>query len=95
MPYISCGNTFGTLKMIKDSNFDIDIIKYINNNVLYIGGSAGTYIVTKNIEHVLPFDIDNYNIDNYNGLGLFNGIIFCHYSDERKKYVDKVISDID
>lgn len=91
--YVSGGNTFGTLKMLKDSNFDKELIKYIKDNVIYIGGSAGTHIVTKNIEHVLPFDVDDFNIDNYNGLGLFDGIIFCHYNDDRKKYVDKTLKE--
>ena len=47
--YISGGNTFATLKKIKDSGFDKYIINYIENGVIYIGGSCGAHIVTKNI----------------------------------------------
>ena len=76
--YISGGNTFATLKKIKDSRFDKHIINYIKNGVIYIGGSCGAHIVTKNIEHLLSLD-DNYcNLDNFDALGLFDGIIIPH-----------------
>lgn len=29
----------------------------------------------------------------YSGLGLIDGIIFCHYTDARKETVDKALSD--
>ena len=76
------------LKILKDTKFDKEIIKYVKNGVTYIGGSAGAHIVTKNIKHVLPFDNNSVGLNDYNGLGLFDGILFCHYTDDRKKYVD-------
>ena len=54
--YISGGNTFATLKKIKDCGFDKHIIKYIKSGVTYIGGSCGAHIVSKNIEHLLSLD---------------------------------------
>ena len=39
--YISGGNTFATLRRIKDCGFDKEIIRYVRSGVLYIGGSAG------------------------------------------------------
>ena len=86
--YIGGGNTFNMLKILKDTKFDKEIIKYVKNGVTYIGGSAGAHIVTKNIKHVLPFDNNSVGLNDYNGLGLFDGILFCHYTDDRKKYVD-------
>lgn len=86
--YIGGGNTFSMLKMLKDTKFDKEIIKYVKNGATYIGGSAGAHIVTKNIKHVLPFDNNSVGLNDYNGLGLFDGILFCHYTDDRKKYVD-------
>ena len=86
--YIGAGNTFSMLKILKDTKFDKEIIKYVKNGVTYIGGSAGAHIVTKNIKHVLPFDNNSVGLNDYNGLGLFDGILFCHYTDDRKKYVD-------
>ncbi len=91
--YISGGNTFRTLDRIKKCGFDKAILNYVNKGVTYIGGSAGTHIVTKNIEHVLQFDDNESGITDFNGLGLFDGIIFCHYTDERKNYYEKALSE--
>ena len=79
--YIGGGNTFATLKKIKDCGFDKYIINYINNGVIYIGGSCGAHIVTKNIEHLLDLDNNYCNLDDYNGLGLLNGIIIPHFNE--------------
>lgn len=76
--YVGGGNTFATLKKIKDSGFDKHIINYIKNGVIYIGGSCGAHIVTKNIEHLISFD-DNYcDLKEFDALGLFDGIIIPH-----------------
>ncbi len=53
--YISGGNTFATLKRIKKSGFDKEIIRYVKSGVIYIGGSAGAHIVTQNIEHIAAY----------------------------------------
>lgn len=97
--YISGGNTFATLDKIRKCNFDKDIINYINKGVIYIGGSAGAHIVTKNIEHLQEFD-DNYvGMTNFDALGLFDGIIIPHYDEEeynpdlRKKVYEKLVND--
>ncbi|MBE6748869.1 MAG: hypothetical protein E7557_06535 [Ruminococcaceae bacterium] len=82
--YISGGNTFGTLDKIRKCNFDKDIINYVKSGVIYIGGSAGAHVVSKDIKHVEKYDENNVGITDYSGLGLFNGIFICHYTDERK-----------
>lgn len=79
--YVGGGNTFATLKKIKDCGFDKYIINYINNGVIYIGGSCGAHIVTKNIEHLLDLDNNYCNLDGYNGLGLLDGIIIPHFNE--------------
>lgn len=83
--YIGGGNTFATMKKIKDSNFDKEIIKYVRNGVTYIGGSCGAHIVTKNIEHAKYFDTVCDDFNDFTGLGLFNGVIIPHFNEERKK----------
>ncbi len=82
--YVGGGNTFGTLDKIRKCNFDKDIIDYVKSGVTYIGGSAGAYIATKNIEHVLRYDDNNVEMTDFNGLGLFDGVILCHYTYQRK-----------
>ena len=90
--YISGGNTFATLDKLRKCNFDKEIIDYVNNGVIYIGGSCGAQIVTSDIKHVEAFDENYVNMKNYKGLGLFNGIIFCHYDESRKKNYEKALN---
>jgi peptidase E len=91
--YISGGNTFETIKRIKDCNFDKEIIRYVSSGVTYIGGSAGAHIVSKSIEHVANFDAVPDEFNDFNGLGLFDGILICHYTPERKSIYDKLNQD--
>ena len=90
--YISGGNTFATLKRIKDCGFDKEIIRYVESGVVYIGGSAGAHIVSQNIEHLSAFDPIPNGINDFNGLGLLDGVLICHYTMERKELYDKLIS---
>ena len=84
--YVCGGNTFTLLKLIKECGFDKALKNYIQKGVIYIGRSAGTHLVTKNIEHILNFD-DNYiGLTDYEGIGIFDGVIFCHYTEEREKF---------
>ena len=89
--YISGGNTFKTLQRIRDCGFDKEIINYVKSGVVYIGGSAGAHIVSKNIEHVANFDSVPDGYTNFNGLGLFDGILVCHYTADRKPIYDKLV----
>lgn len=90
--YISGGNTFATLDKIRKANFDDEIKKYIKKGVIYIGGSCGAHIVSKNIEHLLKLD-DNYiGITDFNALGLFDGIIIPHC--EAKEYTPELREEI-
>ena len=83
--YISGGNTFGTLDKIRKCGFDKDIINYVKSDVVYIGGSAGAHIASKDIEHVTKYDDNNVEMSDFRGLGLFDGVLICHYTDARKK----------
>lgn len=47
-------------------------------------------MATSNIKHVLNFDKNAVNIDNYNGLALVDGILVCHYDETRKDVLDKL-----
>lgn len=82
--YISGGNTFGTLDKIRKCGFDKDIINYVKSGVVYIGGSAGAHIASKNIQHVEKYDANAVGITDFLGLGMFDGVLICHYTDDRK-----------
>lgn len=91
--YVTGGNTFTGLKMIKESGFDKVIINYVNNGVIYIGRSAGTHIATKNIEHVLEFDSNDVGLTDFEGLGLLDGIVVCHYDSNRETCYNNLVSE--
>ena len=88
--YISGGNTFGTLDKIRKCGFDEDIIRYVKSGVVYIGGSAGAHIASKNIEHVSKYDDNNVGMTEFDGLGLFDGVLVCHYTYMRKYDYDSL-----
>lgn len=83
--YISGGNTFGTLKRIKESRAEKVILDCLSRGAMYIGGSAGAHIASRSIQHVAKYDVDTYGLTDFSGLCLFDGILICHYSDLREK----------
>lgn len=91
--YISGGNTFAALKRIKDCGFDKEIIRYVRSGVLYIGGSAGAHIATQSVAHIAAFDPIPDGMTDFKGFGLFDGILLCHYTEERKALYDKFKSE--
>jgi peptidase E len=88
--YISGGNTFGTMKLIREAGFDKAIVEYINKGAVYIGGSAGAHIASANIAHVARYDTDTYGLSDFSGLGLFDGILICHYTEDRKDHFEEL-----
>ena len=91
--YISGGNTFGTIKRIREANADKLIKNYISKGVIYIGGSAGAHIASANLSHVKKYDTNTFDTTDFSGLGLFNGILICHYNDDRKAHLDELLKD--
>jgi len=90
MIYVSGGNTFGTLKKIRDAGFADAIVDYVHSGVVYVGGSAGAHIATANIAHVSKYDVDTCDLCDFSGLGLYSGILICHYSDARKQDLEQL-----
>ena len=79
-----------TLQRIRNAGFDKEIKNYIERGVIYIGGSAGAHIATKDITHVKEFDLVPEDMIDFKGLDLFDGILICHYTEERKEILDKL-----
>ncbi len=82
--YISGGNTFGTLMRIRRAGLDRAIVDYVHQGAVYIGGSAGAHIASADIAHVAKYDIDTFGLTDFAGLGLYQGILICHYTDARR-----------
>ena len=91
--HISGGNIFQMLDRIKKCGADRLILRYLQRGVSYIGGSAGAHIVTRNIEHLLPIDGNPTGIPDFQGLGVFEGILFCHFTQERRPLYEKAVSE--
>lgn len=91
--YISGGNTFATIDRLRKCDFESEIIRYVKSGVIYIGGSAGAHIASQNIEHVAEFDPIPDGMTDFNGLGLFDGILICHYTEDRKALYEKLKSE--
>lgn len=81
--YISGGNTFGTLKRIRECNADKLIVEHVKNGAVYIGGSAGAHIACTDISHVSKFDTNTFGLSELSGLGLYDGMLICHYNEDR------------
>ena len=84
--YIGGGNTFKTFEMLRKTGADKLIAQRVKKGATFIGGSAGAHIASENIEHVKNFDELPEGFSDFSGLGLFKGILICHYSKEREKY---------
>ena len=76
--YMMGGNTFYLLDQIRKYNFDKVIKKFIYNNKIYIGSSAGSIILGNSIKYTLGFDENNVNMTDFRGLKLVDGIIIPH-----------------
>lgn len=82
--YVSGGNTFAIIDKIRKGGLDRAIERYVKAGVVYIGGSAGVHLVSQDFEHVQNFDQNDAGITDFRGLGLFDGIVVCHFGEERK-----------
>lgn len=91
--YVCGGNTFTLLKLIKECKFDKEILNYLKKGVIYIGRSAGSHLMSKNIKHVENFDDNDVGLDKFDAIGILNGIIFCHYTEDRRKFYERTLKE--
>ncbi|MDO5616341.1 MAG: Type 1 glutamine amidotransferase-like domain-containing protein [Cruoricaptor ignavus] len=82
--YVSGGNTFYLLQELKKSGADKFIIEQINLGKLYIGASAGSIILSKNIEYVQNMDDKDKApmLEDYSGLGIVGFYPLPHHGNE-------------
>ncbi len=91
--YVGGGNTFATLRRLRKHGFEQNIVKYIESGVTYIGGSAGAHIISKSIAHLTEFDKVPPDMTDFSGLGIFDGIFVCHYSEARRELYESLKAD--
>ena len=78
--YVCGGNTFHLLNEIKRNNYDVEIKKFIYQNKLYVGVSAGSIIPTPKIEiaNVEPSDPNDVGLNDFSALGIIDFEISPH-----------------
>lgn len=93
--YITGGNTFFLLQTLIDSGADKIIQAQINSGKLYIGESAGSIVLSPNIEYVKNVDDSNAapQLDNFNALKIIDFYPLPHQNCYPfKEIVEEIIS---
>lgn len=87
--YCTEGNTFEVLSILRDRGVDRVIREgFKEGNKIYIGCSAGAAIAGVSIEEMKDFDGNFIGMADFEGLGLFDGIVIPHYTNsELKRYI--------
>ena len=93
--FVRGGNTFVLRKAMSLSGFDKFLVNNkTNDKILYIGESAGTCVLAKNLDGVdiedNPINVYNDDVVMYEGVGLLDFSPVPHYKSE---YVDNKIID--
>jgi len=84
--FIAGGNTFYLSHQVSKSGFDKIIKDSLENGIIYVGSSAGSVLMCPTIEPVALIDDPSVvELDNYDGLGLFNKVILPHLGEEKHK----------
>ena len=88
--YASGGNTFSLLHAVRSGGFDRELARRIRAGAVYIGGSAGAHLVSQSIEHLQAIDPNDAGVTDFRGLGLFRGVLVCHFSPERAALLERL-----
>lgn len=94
--YITGGNTFFLLQELKRTGADKMIVKQIKSGKLYVGESAGSIILSPNVEYVKDMDDVQSapNLESFSGLDLVDFYPLPHHTNSPfKKVVEKIIAD--
>jgi dipeptidase E len=88
--YVKGGNTFDLLSAMKKSGFDKIVRNLIDQGIIYIGESAGSYVACPTIEMATwgqHTDINRANLTDLTALNLVPFLVTAHY----KKEYDPII----
>lgn len=91
--YVSGGNTFFLLQELKRSGIDKIIIEQVRSGKLYIGESAGSIIMARDIEYVKYIDEMSKapQLESTMGLNLISSYPIPHYE---HKFFSKMIDEV-
>ncbi|MES2409616.1 MAG: Type 1 glutamine amidotransferase-like domain-containing protein [Patescibacteria group bacterium] len=82
---VSGGNPFYLLKHVRESGFDKVLKDLLDEGLIYIGSSAGSYIMCPTIEVAgWKAGRNNYGLTDLTALGYVPFLLKCHYTDSAK-----------
>lgn len=87
---VAGGDTFYLMEKLKECGADKAIKNFIKRGGIYIGSSAGSIVCCPTIEGAEKFDNPGLapNLENFNGMGIFNGVVIPHT--HKEKYFERV-----
>ena len=87
---VAGGDTFYLMEKLKESCADKAIKNFISRGGIYIGSSAGSIVCCPTIEGAEKFDNPDLapNLENFNGMGIFNEVVIPHT--HKEKYFERV-----
>jgi len=93
--FISGGNTFYLLQELKRTGTDMLLVEEIMKGKQYIGSSAGSIILSNNIEYIKGMDSPKKAplLTNFSSLGVVEFNILPHYQNAPFKNAAKIIID--
>lgn len=94
MIYVPGGNPFKLLSQAKKCNINQWIVDMVAENTIYFGISSGADFACENLEYLKLVDECNFELENYNGLGLIKEKVLCHI-DQRDMSTLQRVKDFD
>lgn len=84
--HIEGGNTFYLLKAIKETGFDEILKELLSEGKIYIGTSAGSYVMCPTIDVSDWNDetVDRYGVSDFTALNYVPFVLKVHYTDEKE-----------
>lgn len=85
--HVNGGNVFYLLLQSRKSGFDKFIKEFVENGGIYTGSSAGSILVSPDIEAVRKLDNNKFanGLKTYEGINLVDFIVFPHFGSEKFK----------
>ena len=92
--YVEGGNTFYLLKAIKESGFDNVLKELIDRSVVYVGTSAGSYVMCPTIEMSTwkPSPKPRFGLQDLTALNYVPFLLSVHYDPKNREILKKAIS---
>ena len=87
---VAGGDTFYLMEKLKEGGADRAIKNFISRGGIYIGSSAGSIVCCPTIGGAEKFDNPKLapNLENFNGMGIFNEVVIPHT--HKEKYFERV-----